>query len=106
MRVGKQRKRFATVPEVRRNGRLLRGLTPWPKAYGGLAITLYKLEPNPPDGGIYDNTGDMEHSWHPELRASHPKGWHWCTPEYVQTDTSVPYDFMLSSYLAKRKRLS
>jgi len=26
--------------------------------------------------------------------------------EYVQTDTSVPYDFMLSSYLAKRKRLS
>ncbi|MFC1806375.1 DUF58 domain-containing protein [Planctomycetota bacterium] len=26
--------------------------------------------------------------------------------EYVQTDTSVPYDFMLSSYLAKRKRLA
>jgi len=26
--------------------------------------------------------------------------------EYVQTDTSVPYDFMLSSYLAKRKHLS
>ena len=25
--------------------------------------------------------------------------------EYVQTDTSVPYDFMLSAYLAKRKRL-
>lgn len=25
--------------------------------------------------------------------------------EYVQTDTSVPYDFMLFSYLAKRKRL-
>ena len=26
--------------------------------------------------------------------------------EYVQTDTSVPYDFMLSAYLAKRKRLA
>jgi uncharacterized protein (DUF58 family) len=26
--------------------------------------------------------------------------------DYVQTDTSVPYDFMLSSYLAKRKRLA
>ena len=26
--------------------------------------------------------------------------------DYVQTDTSVPYDFMLSAYLAKRKRLS
>ncbi|MFP4055319.1 MAG: DUF58 domain-containing protein [Candidatus Brocadiia bacterium] len=26
--------------------------------------------------------------------------------EYVHTDTSVPYDFMLSSYLAKRKRLA
>lgn len=27
------------------------------------------------------------------------------TVEYVQTDTSVPYDFMLLSYLGKRKRL-
>ena len=28
-----------------------------------------------------------------------------CQIDYVSTDTSVPYDYMLSRYLAKRNRL-
>jgi len=86
-RVGKRLERFASVPRVKRRGRVLRGLKPWPKAYGPVRIDVYKLEPNPPANTIYDNTGTLEHNWHPDLRASHPKRWHWCTPEYVQTHT-------------------
>ena len=86
-RVGKERARFAAVPAVKRGGRTLDGLRPWPAAYGRLDLAIYKVEPDPPDQGIYDNTGTMEHSWHPELRADHPKRWHWCAIDYLETDT-------------------
>ena len=76
---------FSDAPSVNVRGRRYR-TRPWPKKrLGPLDVQLYKVEPVIPQQSIYDNTGKMEHAWHPELRAEHPDRWHWCSIDYEET---------------------
>lgn len=78
---------FSTAPKVRKGGRTV-ATERWPtRTAGALDLTVFRLEADPPDGGIYDNTGTLEHRWLGAARESHPEKWHWCAIDLVETDT-------------------
>lgn len=83
---GRRRARvFTEAPRLKRRRRTVRRLERWPEVWGALDIAYFKLEPDPLDGGMYDNTGTMEPTWHPQERAAHPRSWHWCTIDYTES---------------------
>ncbi len=86
-RVNGKRRYFSDAPKLRKGRRRIRPRRWNPAIHGDLKIAWYKVEADPIDDGIYDNTGTMEHAWHPQERQDHPARWHWCTPDYLETKT-------------------
>ncbi|MFT7625674.1 MAG: cell wall-associated NlpC family hydrolase [Myxococcota bacterium] len=85
-RVDGKRKTFTEAPALRKGRRTVKNLAPWPKALGKLDVAWFKLEADPLDNGVYDNTGTMEKAWHPVERQDHPARWHWCPIDYVESE--------------------
>ncbi len=85
-RGSRKRRLFADVEMVRRGRRVLK-TERWPAGQPAPEFTFFRVEADPIERGVYDNTGTMEHAWHPEERASHPAKWHWCPIDVVETDT-------------------
>ncbi|MFT5432932.1 MAG: hypothetical protein ACI9OJ_003636, partial [Myxococcota bacterium] len=67
---------FSDAKDLRKGRKRVRGVSAWPASAGRPQVALYKLEADPLKGGVYDNTGTMEHTWHPTERADHPHKWH------------------------------
>lgn len=86
-KVDGKRRVFSRASKLYKGRRRVRNVQQWPATLGKLDVTWFKLEPDPLEAGIYDNTGTMEPYWHPKERGDHPDKWHWCTPEYLETDT-------------------
>lgn len=87
-KIGKRSVVFTEARRLKKGRRLLRGLRRWPRRWKQPSITWFKLESDP-KGGIYDNTGTMEFTWHPERKGVHPEKWHWCPIDYVLTKTAA-----------------
>ncbi len=85
-RVNGKRRVFTEAPKLRKGRRRVRKIARWPATLPKPQITWYKLEADPLENGIYDNTGTMEPAWHPVERADHPAKWHWCHIDVAETE--------------------